>query len=264
MPIAAAYIRVSTEDQTEYSPAAQLEEILAFARKNSFSVPDEFVFADEGISGRSAEKRPAFQRMIRQARKKSNQIEAILVHKFDRFARSRQDAVLYKSLLKKDGVRVISVKEPVPQDDKFAVIYESMLEAMAEYYSLNLAEEVKKSMTRKAALGEYQARAPFGYRNLGKSLAIVPEQAEIVSYIFQQYAAGKSIFRICQSLNEMGCLTNRRNPFDTRAVSYLLHNPVYKGYARWTPSGAAGRDLPSCDWRSSAVCRRGSRVCTLG
>ena len=66
MPIAAAYIRVSTEDQTEYSPAAQLEEILAFARKNGFSVPDEFVFADEGISGRSAEKRPAFQRMIRQ------------------------------------------------------------------------------------------------------------------------------------------------------------------------------------------------------
>ena len=57
MPIAAAYIRVSTEDQTEYSPAAQLEEILAFARKNGFSVPDEFVFADEGISGRSAEKR---------------------------------------------------------------------------------------------------------------------------------------------------------------------------------------------------------------
>ena len=45
MPIAAAYIRVSTEDQTEYSPAAQLEEILAFARKNGFSVPDEFVFA---------------------------------------------------------------------------------------------------------------------------------------------------------------------------------------------------------------------------
>lgn len=245
MPIAAAYIRVSTEDQTEYSPAAQLEEILAFAQKHGFSVPSEFVFADEGISGRSAEKRPAFQRMIRQARKKSSQIEAILVHKFDRFTRSRQDAVLYKALLKKDGVRVISVKEPVPQDDKFAVIYESMLEAMAEYYSLNLAEEVKKSMTRKAALGEYQARAPFGYRNAGRSLAIVPEQAEIVSYIFQQYAAGKSIFRICQSLNEMGCLTNRRNPFDTRAVSYLLHNPVYKGYARWTPSGAAGRDFDS-------------------
>ncbi len=245
MPIAAAYIRVSTEDQTEYSPAAQMKEILAFAQKQGFSIPSEFIFADEGISGRSAEKRPAFQSMIRQARKKSNRIEAILVHKFDRFARSRQDAVLYKALLKKDGVRVISVKEPVPQDDKFAVIYESMLEAMAEYYSLNLAEEVKKSMTRKAALGEYQARAPFGYRNAGKSLAIIPEQAEIVSYIFRQYAAGESIFRICQSLNEMGCLTNRRNPFDTRAVSYLLHNPVYKGFARWTPSGAAGRDFDS-------------------
>lgn len=243
MPIAAAYIRVSTDEQTEYSPAAQLGEIFSFAQKNGFSIPGEFIFADEGISGRSAEKRPAFQNMIRQARRKSNHIEAIIVHKFDRFARSKQDAVLYKALLKKDGVRVLSVKEPVPQDDKFAVIYESMLEAMAEYYSLNLAEEVKKTMLRKAELGEYQAHAPFGYRNAEKSLSVEPEQAKIVAYIFQQYASGVSIFHICRALNEMGCVTNRRNPFDTRAVAYILHNPVYKGSARWTPTGPADRDF---------------------
>lgn len=247
MPTAAAYVRVSTDEQTEYSPAVQLEEILSFARKNGFSVPGAFVFSDEGVSGRSAEKRPAFQDMIRQARKKSNHIEAIIVHKFDRFARSKQDAVLYKALLKKDGVRVISVKEPIPQDDKFAVIYESMLEAMAEYYSLNLAEEVKKTMLRKAELGEYQAHAPFGYRNAGKSLAVEPDQAKIVAYVFQQYTAGQSIFHICRSLNEMGCLTKHRNPFDTRAVSYLLHNPVYKGCARWTPTGAVDRNFESPD-----------------
>lgn len=241
MPTAAAYIRVSTDEQTEYSPAVQLDEILSFAQKNGFSIPPEFVFSDEGISGRSAEKRPAFQSMIRQARKKSNHIEAVIVHKFDRFARSKQDAVLYKALLKKDGVKVISVKEPIPQDDKFAVIYESMLEAMAEYYSLNLAEEVKKTMSKKAAMGEYQAHAPFGYRNADKTLVIEPEQAKIVLHIFRQYAAGQSIFRICQGLNEMHCLTNRRRPFDTRAVSYILHNPVYKGFARWTPSGPIDR-----------------------
>lgn len=243
MLIAAAYIRVSTDEQTEYSPAAQRDEILSFARENGFFIPNEFIFSDEGISGRSAEKRPAFQNMIRHARKKSNHIEAIIVHKFDRFARSKQDAVLYKALLKKDGVRVLSVKEPIPQDDKFAVIYESMLEAMAEYYSLNLAEEVKKTMLRKAELGEYQAHAPFGYRNAGKSLIVEPEQAKIVAYIFRQYVSGASIFQICQNLNGMGCFTNRRNPFDTRAVAYLLHNPVYKGYARWTPAGAIERDF---------------------
>ena len=128
MIIAAAYIRVSTDEQTDYSPAVQLEEIQEYARKNGYYIPAEFIFADEGISGKRADKRPAFQNMIRQARKKSNHIEYIIVHKFDRFARNKEDSVLYKALLKKDGIKVISVKEPIPQDDKFAVIYESMLE----------------------------------------------------------------------------------------------------------------------------------------
>ena len=88
-------------------------------------------------------------RSIRLARQKNSRLQVILVHKYDRFARSREDAVLYKSLLKKNGVKVISIKEPVPEDDKFAVIYESMLEAMAEYYSLNLAEEVHKTMQKR-------------------------------------------------------------------------------------------------------------------
>ena len=165
MIIAAAYVRVSTDEQTDYSPSAQLADIREYARQNGYYIPDEFVFMDEGISGKRADKRPAFQSMIRQARKKSNHIQYIIVHKFDRFARNKEDSVLYKALLKKDGVKVISVKEPIPQDDKFAVIYESMLEAMAEYYSLNLAEEVNKTMIKKAQAGEWQATAPFGYKN---------------------------------------------------------------------------------------------------
>lgn len=62
MKIAAAYIRVSTDDQTEYSPAVQLDDILEFAKKNDYHIPKEFIFTDEGISGRTAEKRPAFAR----------------------------------------------------------------------------------------------------------------------------------------------------------------------------------------------------------
>ena len=204
MDFAAAYIRVSTEEQTTYSPAAQLEEIKEFARKNEYCIPEEWIFIDEGISGRKAENRPAFQRMIRLARQKNSRLQVILVHKYDRFARSREDAVLYKSLLKKNGVKVISIKEPVPEDDKFAVIYESMLEAMAEYYSLNLAEEVHKTMQKKAEQGEWQTAAPFGYRNENKSLSVVPEEAKAVRWLFQQYAAGTSLPTLARQLNEMG------------------------------------------------------------
>lgn len=242
MIIAAAYVRVSTDEQTDYSPAAQLEDIKEYASKNGYHIPDEFVFIDEGISGKRADKRPAFQNMIRQARKKTNHIKYIIVHKFDRFARNKEDSVLYKAMLKKDGVKVISVKEPIPQDDKFAVIYESMLEAMAEYYSLNLAEEVNKTMIKKAEMGEWQSAAPFGYRNENKSLTIVPEEAKMIRYIFEQYIAGTSMFALSRQMNQMGYRTHRGNVFENRTIQYIINNPVYKGYMRWTPGRMRQRD----------------------
>lgn len=134
MKTAAAYIRVSTEDQAEYSPAAQLRLIRAWAENNGFVIPQEHIYVDEGISGRRAEKRPAFMRMIAAAKRKPAPFDAILVHRFDRFARSREDSVVYKSMLRRDcGVQVISTTESI-EDDKFSVILEAMLEAMAEYY----------------------------------------------------------------------------------------------------------------------------------
>lgn len=236
MIIAAAYVRVSTDEQTDYSPAVQLEDIQEYAKKNGFHIPADFIFMDEGISGKRADKRPAFQNMIRQARKKSNHIEYIIVHKYDRFARNKEDSVLYKALLKKDGIKVVSVKEPIPQDDKFAVIYESMLEAMAEYYSLNLAEEVKKTMTKKAELGEWQTAPPFGYRIENKNLVQEPEEANAVLYLYESYLRGISGFALSRYMNQMGFKTRRGNPFDTRGIRYILQNPVYKGYSRWNPN----------------------------
>lgn len=248
MTLAAAYIRVSTEDQTDYSPSAQLEDILSFADKNGYYIPKEFIFEDEGISGRSADKRPGFQEMIRQARKKQNKIEYIIVHKYDRFARNKEDAVLYKALLKKDGVKVLSVKEPIPQDDKFAVIYESMLEAMAEYYSLNLAEEVKKTMVKKAIMGEYQSTPPFGYSMENKQLSPIPEEAAMVRFIFESYASGKeSMFSLSRQMNQMGFRTHRGGVFENRTIQYILNNPVYKGYSRWTPTGKTKRNFNNPD-----------------
>lgn len=236
MPIGAAYVRVSTDEQTEYSPAVQLEEILQYAKKTGYTIPQEFIFSDEGISGKSASKRPAFQEMIRTARKKQNHIEAVFVHKFDRFARKKDDSVIYKALLKKDGVKVISVKEPIPEDDKFAVIYESMLEAMAEYYSLNLAEEVKKTMVKKANLGEWQTTPPYGYTVKDKTLQPVPEEAELVQWVFSSFLDGMPFLQIAKNMNEKGARTHRGNRFENRTIQYMICNPAYKGYARWTPT----------------------------
>ena len=187
----ACYIRVSTDDQTEYSPDAQLKLLKNYAKANNIILTNDNIFVDEGISGKRADKRPAFMQMIATAKTKPKPFDVILVHKFDRFARSREDSVVYKSLLKREaGVKVVSITESM-EDDKFSVILEAMLEAMAEYYSLNLAEEVKKGMTEKANRGELQSTPPFGYKAENGQLVKIPEEARLIKFIFEQFASGQ-------------------------------------------------------------------------
>ncbi|WP_105619425.1 recombinase family protein [Vallitalea okinawensis] len=232
----AAYIRVSTTEQIEFSPEAQKKAILAYTEKNNITIDPEHFFTDEGFSGRKAEKRPAFMRMIKIAKTKPKPFDLIIVHRFDRFARNREDSVVYKSLLKKEqGIRVISVTEQL-EDDKFSIILESMLEAMAEYYSLNLADEVKKGMTEKARRGGFQAKPPLGYDifEKGKPPMVVEEEAPIIKYIFDKFANEGSVPSIiAQQLNDMGYRTRNQNRFETRGIVYILNNPIYCGYTRW-------------------------------
>ncbi|MBQ2297203.1 MAG: recombinase family protein, partial [Ruminiclostridium sp.] len=142
--IAACYIRVSTEDQTEYSPEAQKRALEHYARQHGMVLSPDHIYIDAGISGRRAETRPAFMAMIAAAKQKPPPFSVILVHKFDRFARNREDSIVYKSMLRRQcGVQVVSITEHL-EDDRMSLILEAMLEAMAEYYSLNLAEEVRK------------------------------------------------------------------------------------------------------------------------
>ena len=122
MQIGAAYIRVSTDEQTEYSPEAQLRAIKEYAKKNDILLSNDFIYRDEGLSGRDIKKRVGFQSMISTAKKKPKPFDVILVHKFDRFSRSREDSVVYKSLLRRDcNIKVISITEQM-EDDKFSVI----------------------------------------------------------------------------------------------------------------------------------------------
>ena len=236
MNTAAIYIRVSTEDQTDYSPDAQKRLLLSYAKQNDFLVPDDYIYIDEGISGRRADKRPAFMQMIRMAKKKPRPFDVILVHKFDRFSRSREDSILYKSLLKREcGIRVISTTEHL-EDDKFSIILEAILEAMAEYYSLNLSDEVLKGMTEKAIRGGYQAAPPLGYeikyaREIPK---IKEDEAQIVRSIFDRFINfHQSPYEIAKELNRKGFLTKRSNPFEKRTIEYILKNPFYAGYIRF-------------------------------
>ena len=251
MQSAALYIRVSTDDQTEYSPSAQRKALLDYAKKNSYHVDKELIFVDEGYSGKKAEKRPAFMNMIGLAKTKEKPFNTILVHKYDRFARNREDSVVYKSMLKREcGVKVVSITESLDGDDKLTIIIEAILEAMAEYYSINLAEEVKKGMTEKAHKGGFQTSPPLGYRidEGNNTLQIVNEEAAHVRYIFEQFVVhNKSKSQITRQLNNIGVKSKRGNSIDLRNIDYILQNPVYIGKVRWTPTGKVKRNIINPD-----------------
>ena len=235
MKIAAAYLRVSTEEQDEYSLDSQLKMIREYANKNDYIVPDEYVFVDDGISGRTAKKRNAFQSMIAQAKEKDRQFEAILLWKFSRFARNQEESIVYKAMLRKLGVSVISISEPLP-DGPFASLIERIIEWMDEFYSIRLAGEVKRGMQEKASRGEPVAPAPFGYRMEDNRL-IPDEKAPIVREVFSMYAAGRGQMDIARCLGDRGVRTNRGTRPENRFIEYMLNNPVYIGKIRWSKEG---------------------------
>lgn len=237
MKIAAAYLRVSTERQDEYSLDSQLKLIRDYAGKNEYIVPEELVFVDDGISGRSAEKRPEFQRMIGLAKDKACPFEAILVWKYSRFARNQEESIVYKSMLARSGVDVVSISEPLAEGP-FGSLIERILEWMDEFYSIRLAAEVKRGMTEKVSRGEPVCHGALGYDLEGKKY-VPNDQAETVRRIFADFSAGKGINSIARELGLEGFRTRRGNPPDNRYISYILHNPVYIGKIRWNPQRRA-------------------------
>lgn len=229
----AAYIRVSTDKQEELSPDAQKRLIFDYAKKNGILLSEKDIFIENGISGKKADKRPMFQQMIALAKSKEHPYDVILVWKFSRFARNQDESILYKSLLRKKNVDVVSISEPII-DGPFGSLIERIIEWMDEYYSINLSGEVKRGMTEKALRGGYQATAPLGYDHHAGGIPTVNEkEAQIVRLIFEKYNSGMDFTTIARYLNDSGYRTRRGNPFELRVVRYILENPFYIGKIRW-------------------------------
>lgn len=243
----AAYIRVSTDKQEELSPDAQKRLILDYAKKNSIIISPEDIFMENGISGRKALKRPAFQEMVARAKSKEHPFDVILVWKYSRFARNQEESIVYKSMLKRDNVDVISISEPMI-DGPFGSLIERIIEWMDEYYSIRLSGEVLRGMTEKAMRGGYQSVAPFGYTTIGGGAPpeINEEQAKTVRHVYSSFLDGKTYNSIARQLNELGIHTVNGNPFEARTIRYMLENPFYCGKIRWNYT-KRGRELKDPD-----------------
>jgi DNA invertase Pin-like site-specific DNA recombinase len=223
------YTRYSDENQREESIEGQIRECREYAERRNFTVVN--VYIDRAISGKTDD-RPEFQRMIRESARK--QFEIVLVWKLDRFARNRYDSAHYKAILKKNGVRVASAKENISEGAE-GIILEAMLEGMAEYYSVELAEKVNRGMTENVLNGKNNGGAPtFGYvSNKTQFFEIDPEAAPIVTDIFNRFASGETTKNILQNLRESGFTTKKGKPPTYSFITNLLKNRRYLGEYRF-------------------------------
>ena len=224
---AVIYARFSSDRQREESIEGQLRECHEYAEKNGITIIGEYI--DRALSAsKNTEKRLDFLRMIRDS--SARQFEAVLVWKLDRFARDRFDSAHYKHVLKKNGVRVISATESISEGPE-GIILESLLEGMAEYYSAELSEKVRRGQKENALKCRSNGGGlAFGYRlNADRMLEIDPATAPIVREIFRRYADGDTVKQILTDFNARGLKTSYGQPFHYSTFSAILRNRKYIG-----------------------------------
>lgn len=223
MQKAAIYARYSSDNQREESIEAQVRAIKEYAESHEYKIVK--IYTDEAYSAKTDD-RPQFLQMI--ADSKKGLFDALIFHKLDRFARNRYDSAFYKKTLQENGVRPISVLENF-DDSPESIILESVLEGMAEYYSANLAREVKKGQKENALSCKHNGgKPPFGYDvDVEKNYIINEQEAVAVRKVFEMATAGQR--NICNWLNDNGYKTKYGKVFKTGVVTSIVKNEKYKG-----------------------------------
>jgi len=236
---AAIYARVSSDRQdVDLSISAQLKALREYAARNGYTVVREFV--DEAETGRSS-MRPAFREMVSLARKLQKPFDIILVWKYSRFARSREDSIVYKAMLRKNGIQVVSINEAF-DDTPTGRLLEAIIESLDEFYSDNLGEEVVRGMRESASRGFYlSGKPPYGYKKVRVRdgtkdrvrLELDAYQAKIVSSIFSEILNGKGLIEIAKALNTKGIASSNGKGWGKTGIRTILSNEVYMGTSIW-------------------------------
>lgn len=218
------YARYSSSGQRDESIEGQLRDCHEFANRYGIAIVGEY--CDRALTGTS-DKRPEFQRMIRDSSK--GQFQTVICWKNDRFARSRYDSAIYKAKLKSNGVRLLYAKEAIP-DGPEGIILESVMEGFAEYYSANLSQNVKRGNYDSALKRQTLGQRVYGLRpGPDKRWELDPATAPIVRRIFKEYAAGRPAKAIIDGLNAEGHRTVCGNAWNKNSLRGILKNEKYVG-----------------------------------
>lgn len=241
---AVAYARVSSKEQAEkeLSIPAQLEAIRNYCKQKGWKLVHEYI--DAGKSAKTDE-RPEFQRMVAMAKRPNRGFDVIIVHKYDRFSRNRDDHVIYKSLLKKIGVTVYSVTEQADPETPHGFLLEGIMEVISEFYNMNLKSETMKGMKENAKRRFHNgSQAPYGYRtdavkdanSRTKTVWVLGPDAEIntVRRVYNLYVhQNKGYKAIVGILNDEGVPSPGGKLWSWSTIWHILHNPAYIGQKVW-------------------------------
>ena len=218
------YARYSSDNQREESIEGQIRECKVFAKRNGIDIIGSYI--DRAFSAKT-DNRPDFQRMIKESSSKA--FDVVLVWKLDRFARDRYDSAYYKRVLRKNGVKVVSATEAISEGAE-GILLESLLEGVAEYYSVELAEKTLRGMTENALACKINGSVPLGYMPTEDGhYQIDPIYAPIVVEIYEMYWQGMTMQEIVTELKIRGVHNRKGGEISLNVISKMLKNRRYLG-----------------------------------
>lgn len=223
MKTAVIYARYSSERQTEQSIEGQLRICNEYAEKNNILIIDTYI--DRAMTGTN-DNRTDFQRMLKDSSKQA--WDLVIVYKLDRFSRNKYEMAMHRKTLRDNGIKLVSAMENIP-DTPEGIILESLLEGMAEYYSAELSQKVKRGMNESRHKGNFTGGSIiYGYKVENKKVLIDEDQAKIIKLIFERYASGVFVKDIIEELTSAGIM-NHGKPFARTTVYNILKNEKYSG-----------------------------------
>lgn len=225
--IGVIYARYSSHNQKEESIEQQVEECMAFAKQNKIKIVH--AYADKALSGRT-DKRPQFQKMMRDAEKK--QFSVVVAYKSNRIARNMLQALNYEDRLSRFGIETLYAKEEFGNTAAGRFALRTMMN-VNQFYSENMAEDIKRGMRDNAESCKVNGALPLGYvKGEDGRYAIDPREAEIVRSIYEKVLDGVSFADIANDLNSRGIKTKQGNRWNKNSFHRMLTNDVYIGVYR--------------------------------
>jgi site-specific DNA recombinase len=227
-PLAAIYVRVSTQDQAQhgFSLDAQQDSLANYAKALGYEIYK--IYRDEGKSGKDMKHRSEMMQMLKDAQEKK--FSAIFIYKLDRFSRSLKDLILTIDQLKEWGIDFISLQDKIETASASGKLMFQIIGAFAEFERNIIGDRTKFGMERKAKEGGFITKAPKGYVLVNKQL-VLGENSEKIKEIFEEF------------LNSNISLTQlaKKNNLTTAGVKKLLQNTTYMGKVKFAHKESQGQ-----------------------